>query len=80
MDELPIDIHYAKLLDWLLDRRKVPSGWHEGIRRSVLGLFRMQEVAERSRRSRRFRTVQGRPGKEVAGYHRNVRERRPVPC
>jgi len=32
MDELPIDIHYAKLLDWLLDRRKVPSGWHEGIR------------------------------------------------
>jgi len=33
MDDLPIDIHYAKLLDWLVDRRKVPVKWHERIRK-----------------------------------------------
>jgi hypothetical protein len=31
-DELPIDIDYAKFLDWLVDRRRVSRGWHASLK------------------------------------------------
>jgi CDK5 regulatory subunit-associated protein 3 len=31
-DDLPIDIDYAKFLDWLLDRRRVSRGWHASLK------------------------------------------------
>jgi CDK5 regulatory subunit-associated protein 3 len=30
--ELPIDIDYAKFLDWLVDRRRVSRGWHASLK------------------------------------------------
>lgn len=27
-EQLPIDIDYAKLLDWLVDRQRIPRNWH----------------------------------------------------
>ena len=27
--ELPIDIHYAKLVDWLVDRKKISADWRK---------------------------------------------------
>lgn len=31
-DDLPIDIDYAKFLDWLLDRRRVSKSWHASLK------------------------------------------------
>jgi CDK5 regulatory subunit-associated protein 3 len=31
-DDLPIDIDYAKFLDWLLDRRRVAKSWHTSLK------------------------------------------------
>lgn len=31
MDQLPIDIHLAKLLDWVLDRRLSPRDWQKSV-------------------------------------------------
>ncbi len=31
-EELPIDINYAKLADWLLDRQKIKADWRNALR------------------------------------------------
>ena len=31
MDQLPIDIHLTKLLDWILDRRHCPRDWQKNV-------------------------------------------------
>lgn len=31
-EDLPIDIDYAKFLDWLVDRRRVSKGWHSSLK------------------------------------------------
>ena len=28
-DDLPIDVHYDKLIDWLVDRKKVAKDWRK---------------------------------------------------
>lgn len=32
LDQLPIDIHYSKLLDWLIDRKRTTRAWHAKVR------------------------------------------------
>jgi len=31
-DLLPIDLHYDKLIDWLVDRKKVPDDWRKRLK------------------------------------------------
>ncbi|KAA8498179.1 CDK5 regulatory subunit-associated protein 3 [Porphyridium purpureum] len=43
--EIPIDIQYTKLLDWLLDRKLVPRNYHVTLRRTREALAHVRELA-----------------------------------